>query len=147
MSAHDLETRITVAADWQLANKRFYRERVWQPARALHEEIGSYANWRRVLNMVETYDGRLYLPDQRPWHHEEINDLFSDPTNRWMGYFLQADVTGEAPKSYSQKFERLRAIELYCRLMRPEAPSQERIFGPPARMLSKGAKATYAPIR
>ena len=44
--------------------------------------------------------------------------MFNDPQNRWMSHFLQADESGDAPASYSRKTERLRMIELYCRLVR-----------------------------
>ena len=112
------ETKITVLADHQLANRKTYRERVWKPARALHADIGSYPAWRRVLVEVEDYDGKLYLPDQRPYRHEEVYAIFSDISNRWMGLFLEDDGTGHAPKRYAkpQTYERLRLIELYCRL-------------------------------
>lgn len=110
--------KITVLGDHSLSNRRIYREKVWKPARAMHAEIGSYAGWRRVLVEIETYDGRLYYPDQRPFHHQEIYELFSDVSNRWMGYFLEADLCGDAPKAYArpQTYDRLRVIELYCRL-------------------------------
>jgi hypothetical protein len=44
------------------------------------------------------------------------DELFPDVTNKWMRNFLRCDGTGEYPKSYSSHYERLRVVELYCRL-------------------------------
>ncbi|KPQ13488.1 MAG: hypothetical protein HLUCCO18_17620 [Rhodobacteraceae bacterium HLUCCO18] len=116
--------KILVLADHHIANRRIYREQIWQPAREMHEEVGSYAAWRRVLVEIEDYDGRLFYPDNRPYRHEEICEMFSDIGNRWMGLFLEADETGAAPKRYAipKTYDRLRVIELYCRLYGPARP-------------------------
>lgn len=112
------DDKITVLADHHIANRRLYREQIWNPARAMHREIGSYAAWRRVLVEIEDLDGRLYYPDQRPFRHPEIYEMFSDVNNRWMGLFLEAAACGTVPKRYAnpQTFNRLRVIELYCRM-------------------------------
>ena len=91
--------KILVLADHHIANRRIYREQIWQPAREMHEEVGSYAAWRRVLVEIEDYDGRLFYPDNRPYRHEEICEMFSDIGNRWMGLFLEADETGGCAKA------------------------------------------------
>ncbi|KUJ77226.1 hypothetical protein [Ruegeria profundi] len=108
--------RITVLADHQIQNRRIYREHIWAPARAMHEDVGSYAGWRRVLVEIEDYDGRLYFPDGRPFKHLEIYELFKDVGNRWMGLFLEDDGTGLAPKRYAstKTFDRVRIIGAYC---------------------------------
>jgi len=52
------DEKITVLADHHIANRKLYRERIWKPARAMHEEVGSFAAWRRVL--VEIEPDRVY---------------------------------------------------------------------------------------
>jgi hypothetical protein len=110
--------KIYVLADHQIANRRIYREKIWAPAREMHGEVGSYANWLIVLEEIYEYDGQLYFTDGRPFRHPEIVELFPDICNRWMAYFLEADETDTAPKRYSKPmtYDRLRLIELYCRL-------------------------------
>lgn len=110
-------SRILVAPDHFLVRKPFYRNKVWSPARIVHQDIGSYSKWLDALTLLYDYDGRLFLPDGAVFRHPEITDVFTDQSNRWMGDFLEADETGEAPKSYCRKLERLRLIELYCRLI------------------------------
>ncbi len=112
------EDKIIVLADHHIANRKLYRERIWLPARAMHEEVGSYAAWRRVLAEIEDYDGRLYFPDQRPFRHPEVTDMFPDVCNRWMAYVLEAAPCGTMPKRYPRPvtYDRLRLIECYCRL-------------------------------
>lgn len=112
------DEKITVLADHHIANRKLYREHIWKPARAMHEEVGSFAAWRRVLVEIEDYDGRLFFPDQRPFRHEEICEMFPDVGNRWMGLFLEAAPCGTAPKRYASPitYNRVRVIELYTRL-------------------------------
>lgn len=117
MKQGPVTAQITVAADHHLVNRRFYRNRVWLPAIQVHQDIGSRSAWIDALSLIYDYDGSLYCSDGRPYRHDEITDIFEDQSNRWMGYFLEADSSGTAPKTYSRKFERLRLIELYCRLI------------------------------
>lgn len=112
------EDRILVAADYQLVNIGFYRERVWKPAVEADKDLPSRMAWLDALGLIYDYDGRLFFPDGRDYHPPEIDDVFADASNRWMSYFLKADESGEEPASQSRKFERLRMIELYCRLVR-----------------------------
>jgi hypothetical protein len=108
--------RILVAADWQLVNRRFYRDRVWNPARNMHVEVGSFANWMTAFEMVYDFDGCLFFPDGRLWRHQELTELFPDDANKWMSNFLKANADGSAPQAYSPKYDRLRIVELYCRM-------------------------------
>jgi hypothetical protein len=108
--------RILVASDWQLVNRRFYRDRVWTPARNMHADIGSFANWLTAFEMVYDFDGQLYFPDGKPWRHDELTELFPDDGCKWMSNFLRANAEGTAPYAYSPKYDRLRIVELYCRL-------------------------------
>lgn len=108
--------RIIVAADWQLIDDDFYTERVWRPARAISLRMRSTAAWLRALTMLYEYDGRLFFSDGAQYRHPEIDDVFTDGSNRWIGYFLEADATGEYPKRFSNKLERLRLIEVYCQI-------------------------------
>jgi hypothetical protein len=67
--------------------------------------------------VIHDYDGRLYFPDERPYHPPDIDDVFTDPENRWMSRFLKADASGEAPAHFCfGDLEKLRMIDLACRL-------------------------------
>ncbi|MCB1469976.1 MAG: hypothetical protein KDK08_23150 [Rhizobiaceae bacterium] len=108
---------IFVAPDWQIASKSYYRENIWLPARALNDDIGSGAKWRTALYMVDDYVDRLKFPSGAVYMYPDIYDeLFPDPTNKWMRNFLRCDGSGDYPASYSAHYDRLRVVELYCRL-------------------------------
>ncbi|MEM1363317.1 MAG: hypothetical protein AAGF94_16650 [Pseudomonadota bacterium] len=108
--------RIVVASDYNLVDRQFYAKRVWQPARRRHAHMHGRKAWFAALTILYDFDGRMYFSDQRPYHPKDIEEVFPDVSNRWMTDFLLADETGEAPKRYSPKLERLRMIELCCRL-------------------------------
>lgn len=108
--------RILVAADFQLVHREFYTENVWRPAKRAHEQLQSRTLWLSALTMIYDYDGQLYFADGRPYHAKDIDEVFTDPSNRWMTDFLESDNSGNLPRRISRKLERLRMIELYCRL-------------------------------
>jgi len=110
--------RIFVAGNHDLIRKPFYRDRVWRPARDAHQDIGGRTGWLFALEAVYCFEGKLFWPHGRPFDIPVIDDVFDDHENRWMTNFLKADKTGEAPAMYSRKLDRLRLIELYCRLLR-----------------------------
>lgn len=114
------QDRILVAADFQLASRTFYRTRIWTPAREVSTDLGSRAAWLEAITMLYEFDGRLYFSDGRAYRHPEIEDVFGDHGERWMGLFLEADASGQAPRRYSYKTERLRLIEVYCRLVKQQ---------------------------
>jgi len=106
----DTETRITVADDWQLLLPDYVRKQIWTPARQLRDYVGSNSALLGVCTCLYDYDGRLYFPNGRPWHHEEIDDIFGDFGERWLSNFFAADETGKSPKYKSGKNERLRVL-------------------------------------
>ncbi|WP_156882983.1 hypothetical protein [Rhodovulum sp. P5] len=108
---------IIVAADFQLVQKPFYIERVWKPARAANKNLPSSVAWLNALELVYSYHGKLRHLDGSEYDVPEIDAIFVDGENRWMRNFLEADATGAAPRRFSRQFERLRLIELYCRLI------------------------------
>lgn len=110
---------IYVAPDWKITSKEYYREHIWLPARELNDDIGSGAKWRTALYMVDDYVDRLKFPSGQAYMYPDIyDDLFPDPTNKWMRNFLRCDGTGLNPASFSAHYDRLRVVELYCRLRR-----------------------------
>ena len=111
---------ILVASDHQLVNKTFYRERVWLPARRAHQDLRSRTAWLHALTLIYDFDGAYRFRDGRAYNPPDVDDVFTDPENRWMSNFLKADDTGKGPASYSSHFERLRMIELYCQLVSRE---------------------------
>ncbi|CAM4414519.1 hypothetical protein [Palleronia rufa] len=93
---------IYVSPDWQITSKTYYRDNIWLPARELNDDIGSGAKWRTALYMVDDYVDRLKFPSGEAYIYPDIyDDLFPDPTNKWMRNFLRCDGSGESPASYS----------------------------------------------
>ncbi|MEM8563208.1 MAG: hypothetical protein AAGF57_13275 [Pseudomonadota bacterium] len=102
--------RIIVADDWQLLLPDYVQSQIWTPARALRDYVGGIGALLNVCTCLYDYDGRLYFPNGRPWHHEDIDDIFGDHGERWLRNFLTCDEAEEGPKFKSTKFERLRAL-------------------------------------
>lgn len=117
----DEQHAIFVAPDHKLVLRTFYRDQVWHPAREANEDLGSSLAWLSALELIYDYDGMLYFTDSRKYPAPDIAEVFVDSTNRWMRNFLEAKDGGEEPNHYSNKIERLRMIELYCRLIRQDS--------------------------
>lgn len=106
-----------VAANFQLVQKSFYIQRVWLPAREADKDLLSSVAWFSALELLYEYEGQLSFPNGDPYDVPDIAEVFVDPENRWMRNFLEPDESGKLPKRFSGKHERLRLIELYCRLI------------------------------
>ncbi|WP_299680530.1 hypothetical protein [uncultured Roseobacter sp.] len=100
-----------VPANWQLRDESFYLERIWHPAAA---KGISRVMWLDALTLIYRFDGRVFLQSGKSFDIPEIDDVFCDPENRWMSYFLEADRTGKRPKRYCRVLSKLRLISLYC---------------------------------
>lgn len=118
-------SRVIVPSDWQLASRKYYRERVWEPARVLHEDIGSYAGWIKVYEVIDERDGDFFFADGRAWKPAFMSEVFPDVANKWMANFLAADTSGTAPRAYSPMLERVRCVEVCVRLMQELLQQQE----------------------
>lgn len=105
-----------VASNAYLLNRDFYIHRVWSPARLMREKIGGRTMWVTALELIYDFDGQLFFGSGKPYSCPNIDQIFGYGDNRWIDNFLQADQTGLAPRVYARQFERLRLIELYCRL-------------------------------
>ncbi len=114
-----------VAANFQLVHKSFYVQRIWLPAREADKEFATSVAWFSALELLYKYDGQLIYPNGDPYEVPDIAEVFVDPENRWMRNFLEADSRGSLPKRFSGKHERLRLIELYCRLIQMEPWSEQ----------------------
>ena len=101
----------TLPADWQIRDPAFYRTRIWEPARA--KKIARVP-WLDALTLIYRYDGQIFWQSGRRFEIPEIDDVFSDPENRWMSHFLEVDRTGTAPKRFCRTLPKLRLIALYC---------------------------------
>lgn len=108
--------KIVVLSNHQLVNKVCYRESVWLPAIEANEELAGRGAWLSAITLVYDYADHLYYRNGKRYKVVDIDEEFPDGQNRWMTNFLEADGTGNAPATYSRKYERLRLIELYCRL-------------------------------
>jgi hypothetical protein len=115
--ADNSSSRVIVPSDWQLASRKYYRACVWEPARKLHDDIGSYAGWIRVYNVIDERDGDFFFADGRAWKPAFMTEVFPDVTNKWMANFLAAGPGGTAPRAYSPMLERVRCVEVCVRLM------------------------------
>ena len=100
-----------VPADWQLRDFTFYRSQVWKPAR---EKRIPRRSWLDALTVIYRFDGRIFLHNGRPFEIPEVDDVFTDPENRWMSGFLQTDASGSAPRRRCSVLLKLRMIALYC---------------------------------
>lgn len=119
--APDLDSasgRVIVPSDWQLANRKFYRERVWEPAREMHKDVGSFAGWIKMYEIIDERDGDFFFIDGRAWKPPFMTEVFPDASNKWMANFLAADASGTAPRAYSPMLERVRCVEVCVRLLR-----------------------------
>jgi len=112
---------IYVLSNHQIVDKSIYRNNVWKAAHLTNNDLSSRSSWLTGLTLVYDYAHHLYFRDGTRYKVPDIHKIFPDPQNRWMTDFLKADETGKAPASYSRYYERLRLIELYCRLRRVEA--------------------------
>lgn len=118
---------IFVAPNHKLVLKPFYRDQVWLPAREANKDLGSSKAWLSALELIYDYHGMLYFNDGSEYPTPDIPEVFVDHSNRWMRNFLKAKACGKEPKHYSKLIERLRIIELYCRLIRQESKLTEPI--------------------
>jgi len=116
MTQHNTKEPIFVLSNHQLVNKVTYRNHVWVPALQAHAELPSRAAWLEALPLIYEYTDRFFFKNGKRYMPSDIDTIFRDPQNRWMSNFLKADGSGMAPASYSHQYERLRMIELYCRL-------------------------------
>lgn len=98
-------------ADWQIRDFDIYRTRIWVPAR---ERLISRISWLDALTLIYRFDGRVFWPSGRRFAMPDVDDVFTDPQNRWMSHFLQADTTGTAPRRHCRRIPKLRLIALYC---------------------------------
>ncbi|MEM5585937.1 hypothetical protein WNZ15_26010 [Roseibium sp. AS2] len=120
------DDRIIVCSNYQFVDTEFYQENVWNIARLTHELMPSRAAWLTGMTIIYDYAHHLYFRDGSKYWPSDIGKIFPDPQNRWFSDFLKADETGEAPLSYTKYYERLRMIELYCRLRHiKELPASE----------------------
>lgn len=101
----------TLPADWQIRDPAFYRARIWEPARA--KRIARVP-WLDALTLIYRYDGQIFWQSGRRFEIPEIDDVFSDPENRWMSDFLAAAPDGTAPSRQCRVLPKLRLIALYC---------------------------------
>lgn len=113
----DQSQTVTVAANFQMVHKGFYVQNIWLPAREADKELASSVAWFSALELLYEYEGQLIYPNGDTYDVPDIAEVFVDPENRWMRNFLEADERNGQPKRFSGKYERLRLIELYCRLI------------------------------
>lgn len=116
----DEKHAVFVAPDHKIVLRSFYRDQIWRPARALNEDLSSSTAWFSALELIYDYEDVLYFSDGQKYPLPDLGEEFVDLSNRWMRNFLEANEEGTGPKHYSNKIERLRIIELFCRLIRQE---------------------------
>ncbi len=110
------ENKIYVFSDAELVQMPVYIDLIWDKAREFTKTLRSVAAWHTAAEIVYDYDGRLYFRDQSPWKPPALDAEFRDESGRWFRYFLEADASGKRPKRVSEKYDRLRYVELTCRL-------------------------------
>ncbi|MEP1518722.1 MAG: hypothetical protein ABJK17_00460 [Ascidiaceihabitans sp.] len=116
MRSNKTKGTIYVLPNHHLVDKAIYRNCAWGPARKVQTELSGRASWIHAFPLIFEYSDQLYYTDGSKYDPPEIDEVFPDAQNRWMSDFLKTDKTGKAPATYSHRFERLRIIDLYCRL-------------------------------
>lgn len=109
---------IKVASTTELMSRPYYL-RMWLAARNLRMPR------RAVLNAISdsflSDDFYVIYPSGEPYPIPDIDEVFgNDPDMRWLSVFLLADITGENPRHFSRKIERLRLLDLYFRIVHPD---------------------------
>ncbi|CTQ55634.1 hypothetical protein LP7551_04177 [Roseibium album] len=116
MTGSNSKGPIYVFSDHHFGDRKIYATYVWLAAKRVSEMLPGRASWSNALDLIYEYADRLYFEDGTKYDPIAVNEVFPDPQNRWMTDFLKADETGRGPAYYSWQHERLRMIELYCRL-------------------------------
>lgn len=104
----------TVPTKYQLRDKAYYVRRVWSPARSAARNLTGRRAWADAMELLYDHEDEIAWKNGDPYRVPDIDGVFADPDNRWMSLFLEADASGTAPRRFSQKFDRLRLIRLYC---------------------------------
>ncbi|MEM7220018.1 MAG: hypothetical protein AAF515_16750 [Pseudomonadota bacterium] len=108
---------LCVASNEELTNPQYY-QRLWQAVR--DQNIHRRCWLDAIADALRDYEGAVYWTCRLEYDIPEIDETFGDdPEVRWLGYYLQADETGAAPKRISTKLERLRLLDLYFRIRHP----------------------------
>lgn len=109
---------ICVASDDELSVPSYYA-RLWLAIRNLPINRRDWLD--EIADAIRDYDGEIFNAFGLPYLVPDIDETFgNDPDMRWFGYYLASDNTGECPKSQSRKLERVRLLDLYCKIRFPE---------------------------
>ena len=104
---------VYVASKEQLTNPH-YLLRLWLAARNMPF---SRRSWPDVLTLgIYGFNGVILCPNGRPWPVPDIDAVMGDP--RWLSYYFE-EIEGK-PKRSVRVTERLRLIDLWFRIARPE---------------------------
>lgn len=109
---------IYVASKEQLSDAQYYR-RLWLATR----NIGiSRRDWLdAIADAIRDFGGTIASAPGKPYPIPCIDRVFGDdPDMRWLGLFLAANDNGDAPLRITRKIERLRLIDLYFQIERPD---------------------------
>jgi len=101
-----------VASDEQLKDPTYYEALCL----AIRKQDIPRREWLdAIADAFRDYDGEFRYLSGKVYEVPLVDDVFGDdPDMRWMGYFLEAN--NGKPASMSRKFDRLRVLDVYCRL-------------------------------
>ena len=101
-----------------LLSEHYYR-RLWLATRNV--KIARREWLDELADTFRDFDGEIVTPCGKPYEIPLVDDAFGDDIDmRWLGYYLQPDLTGEYPRSKSRKIERLQLLDLYFRIKYPQ---------------------------
>lgn len=109
---------IFVATHQELTRPSYYR-RLWLAVCNLKRPRRSWLD--ELANTFRDFDGVLMYRTGGYFDVPCVDEVFgNDPDLRWLGYFMEADITGDNPKMKTRKLLRLQLLDLYFRIHYPK---------------------------
>lgn len=113
-----IQNGIVVASPKDLQTKHYYR-RLWLATKNIKIVRRDWLD--EIADAIRDYDGVILNESGHDFEIGDIDEIFGDdPDLRWMGFYLQPDLSGENPKSHSRKFERLQLLDIYFKIRHPQ---------------------------
>lgn len=111
------KSRIYVATRHELRTPSYYN-RLWIAARNAAISRRSWLD--EIADAIRDFDGSILDELGLDYPIPDIDEVFgNDSEMRWFGYYLKENRFGY-PFSTSQKFERLRMVDLYFKIRHPD---------------------------
>lgn len=114
MNTNNKLKRVIIVASKQELADTHYRKRLWLAARNMPYSRRKWLD--KLAEAIYGFQGAILLPDGRQFPLPDIDQIMGDP--RWFSYYFE-DIDGE-PKRDVRLIERLRIIDLFFRISKPD---------------------------